>query len=131
MGPTDGIGSIVALNFCTIYFGFAQEIAVSDITVARARALGAVAAGLISVVISGSALALSGRRPGSGNGRGMALVGGGLGLIGIVVSVIHLPGSTGFGTGGVRAGAIVAIVLAVIGTSLGGLALARSRRTKE
>lgn len=50
-----------------------------------------------------------------------------LGLIGMVLSVVHLAGSTGFGTGGGRAGAIVALVLAVIGIGLGGLALARSR----
>ena len=37
----------------------------------------------------------------------------------------------GFGTGGGRAGAIVALVLGLIGVNLGGLALARSRRSRD
>ena len=36
----------------------------------------------------------------------------------------------GFGTGGGRAGAIVTLVLGLIGMNLGGLALARSRRSR-
>jgi hypothetical protein len=44
--------------------------------------------------------------------------------------VLHLAGSTGgFGTGNGRAGAIVALVVGLIGMNLGGLGLARSRRT--
>ena len=59
----------------------------------------------------------------------MALV---LGLIGMVLSVVHLGSSTGgFGTGSGRAGAIVALVLGLIGMNLGGLALARSRRSRS
>jgi hypothetical protein len=55
-----------------------------------------------------------------------------LGLIGMVLSLAHLSASTGgFGTGGGRAGAIVALVLGLIGISLGGLALARSRRSRS
>jgi hypothetical protein len=54
-----------------------------------------------------------------------------LGLLGIILSVIHLSTFTGgFGTGSGRAGAIVALVLSLIGTSLGGLTLSRhDRRT--
>lgn len=82
--------------------------------------------GLISLVIGGLALARIGNR----NGRVVAIVALVLGLIGVVLSVVHLGSSTGgFGTGGGRAGAIVALVLGLVGTSLGGLALARSRRT--
>jgi hypothetical protein len=41
---------------------------------------------------------------------------------------VHLSTFTGaFGTGSGRAGAIVGLVLALIGMSLGGLAVARSR----
>jgi hypothetical protein len=55
-----------------------------------------------------------------------------LGLIGMVLSVAHLGSSTGgFGSGGGRAGAIVALVLGQIGMNLGGLALARSRRSRS
>ncbi len=82
--------------------------------------------GLISLVIGGRALARSAGR----NGRTLAIVAVVLGLIGMVLSVVHLSGSTGFGNGGGRAGAIVALVLAFAGTSLGGLALARARRSR-
>ena len=94
-------------------------------TPARARALVGAVVGLISLIIGGIALARSGR---VGSGRTGAIVALVLGVLGLILSVVHLAGSTGFGTGGGRAGAIVALVLALIGTSLGGLALSRSRR---
>ena len=99
------------------------------ITPGRARALVAVALGLISLIIGG--LARSAGRIGTGSGRAGAIAALVLGLIGIVLSVVHIAGSTGIGTGGGRAGAIVALVLGLIGMSLGGLALARSRRTRS
>jgi hypothetical protein len=69
---------------------------------------------------------------GNGNGRAGAIVALVLGLIGMVLSVVHLGSSTGgFGTGSGRAGAIVALVLGLIGMNLGGLALARSRRSRS
>ena len=50
-------------------------------------------------------------------------------LIGIVYAGLHLANFTGdFGTGSGRAGAIVAIVLGLIGMVLAGLTFARSRR---
>src|SRR5689334_13715541 len=101
------------------------------ITPGRARALVAVAVGLISSVVGGLALARSGGRIGAGSRRAGAIAALVLGLIGIVLSVVHIAGSTGFGTGGGRAGAVVALVLGLIGLSLGGLALARSRRTRS
>jgi uncharacterized protein DUF6223 len=77
--------------------------------------------GLISVAIGGWALARSAGRIGIG-----ALV---VGLTAMVLGAWHLVRSAdGFGTGNGRAGAIVALVVALIGISLGGLALARSRR---
>ncbi len=94
-------------------------------TPGRARALAGAAVGLISLIIGGLALARAGR---SDTGRTAAIVALVLGVIALILSVVHLAGSTGFGTGGGRAGAIVALVLALIGTSLGGLALSRSRR---
>jgi hypothetical protein len=117
------------LSFYTIYFGFAVEP--GAITSGRARALAAVAVGLISVVIGGLARARA-RRSGSGSGRTGAIVALALGLIGLILSVVHLGTSTGgFGTGGGRAGAIVALVLSLIGMSLGGLAFARARRAQS
>lgn len=97
------------------------------ITSGRARALVAVAVGLISVVIGGVVRARSTSHTASGRvGPIVALT---LGLIAMALSVIHLGMSTGgFGTGSGRAGAIVALVLGLIGLGLGGLTLARSPR---
>ena len=78
------------------------------------------------------ALARSAGRIGAGNGQAGAIVALVLGLIGMVLSVVHLGSSTGgFGTGGGRVGAIVALVLSLIGTNFGGLALARTRRSRS
>jgi hypothetical protein len=53
-----------------------------------------------------------------------------LGLIGMALAGLHLATTTGgFGTGSGRAGAVVALVLGLIGVVLGRLALAGSRRT--
>jgi hypothetical protein len=84
------------------------------------------------LVIGGLALARSAGRIGTGDGRAAAIVALVVGLIGMVLSVVHLGSSAGgFGTGGGRAGAIVALVLGLIGMNLGGLALARSRRPRS
>ena len=123
----DGVRA--AVDFYTIHLGFTDSTPVPiGITLGRARALVAVAVGLISLVVGGLARARSGRI-GAGNGRAGTIVALVLGLIGMVLSVVHLGSSStgGFGTGGGRAGAIVA--LALIGANLGGLALARSRRS--
>src|ERR1051326_2385933 len=96
----------------------------------NSRAGGAVAGvGLISLIIGVVARARA-RRNRDGNSRTGAIVAVVVGLIGIVLSVVHLATYTGgFGTGSGRAGAIVGLVLALIGITLGGLALARSRRS--
>ena len=107
------------VDFYTTYVSFAVDP--GAITSGRARALVAVAVSLISVIVGGLTL---GRFRGR-TGAVTALV---LGLIGIVLSVVHLGTSTGgFGTGSGRAGAIVALVLGLIGANLGGLTLARLR----
>ena len=102
--------------------GFAVDPPPGAITSGRARSLVGAVVGLISVVIGGLALAR--------NWRAGAIVALALGLIGMILSVVHLSMFTGgFGTGSGRAGAIVALVLSLIGMSLGGLALARSHRS--
>jgi hypothetical protein len=102
------------------------------LTAGRARAIVAAVVGLISLVIGGLAMARSAGRIGAGKGRAGAIVALGLGLIGMVLSVAHLGSSTGgFGSGSGRAGAIVALALGLIGMNLGGLALARSRRSRS
>ena len=119
---------IALVYFSIIYFAIAQQVAGSDITAGRARALATVAVGLVSAVIGALAWLRSRGSLGNGNGRIMALVAMVLGLIGVVASVMHLAGSTGFGTGGGRLGAIVTLVLGVIGTILGGLTSFPARR---
>lgn len=101
-------------------------------TAGRTRATAIAAAALISVVIGGLALARSAGLIGNGNGRNGAIVALILGLIGLILSIVHLGSSStgGFGTGGGRAGALAALVLGLIGMILGGFALARARRSR-
>ncbi|MCZ7440359.1 DUF6223 family protein [Micromonospora sp. WMMC241] len=79
---------------------------------------------LASVIIGGLAVS----RPGTGHRRTLLALA--TGAVGLVLSALHLATTTGgFGTGQGRAGAIVGVVLGVVGVGLGGLALARARRT--
>ena len=112
----------------TTHLGFLVDVPAGAITAGRARSLVAGVVSLISLIVGGLALA----RSASGKGRTGAIVALVLGLLGMVLSVVHLGTSTGgFGTGSGRAGAIVALVLGLIGMSLGGLALGRSRRSRN
>lgn len=131
-------GLIVACAACadfyTTHLGFTVDLTAGAIGAGKGRAGAIVAAvvGLISLVIGGLALARSAGLVGAGAGRAGAFVALALGLIGTVLSVAHLGSSTGgFGTGSGRAGAIVALALGLIGMNLGGLALARSRRSRS
>lgn len=100
---------------------------VRGITPGRAAAIVSAVVGLISVVVGWWALARSGGY--SGSRRLKALVALGVGLIGIILSALHLARATGgIGTGSGRLGAIVALVMGLIGMVLGGRALVRSRR---
>jgi uncharacterized membrane protein YeaQ/YmgE (transglycosylase-associated protein family) len=83
--------------------------------------------GLVSAIVGGLALTRS-RRTDAGRTRTItALV---LGPISVIVGGVHgLNAAGGLATGNGLAGAIIAVILGVIGTALGGLALARSRRT--
>jgi len=93
----------------------------------------AAAVGLVSLVAGGLALRAA-HAPGGEHGRasrvgvaGVAAVA--VGLTGLALATQHLARFTGgFGTGDGRAGAIVAIVTALVGTALGALAVARARR---
>lgn len=87
------------------------------------------AIGLIGVVLGGWALTRYAGRPGSG--RLGAVAAGVAGVISVVGGGLHSANSAGgFGTGNGLAGAIVAMVLGLIGLVLSGLALVRSRRLK-
>src|SRR5688572_21252725 len=94
---------------------------VTGITAGRARSLVSVALGLISLIIGWRAVSTS-------SGRKLTIAAFVLGLVAIVLSAMHLATiSGGFGTGGGKAGAIVALVLGFIGMALGGVALLRSK----
>jgi hypothetical protein len=96
---------------------------VTGITTGRAKSIVAGVVGLISIVIGWRAKARSAKQ-----GAKVALA---FGIIGIVLSVVHLSTSAGavFGSGSGKAGAIVALLLALIGVTLGMLAF-RSRQNQ-
>jgi uncharacterized membrane protein len=103
---------------------------VSGITSGRLESILASLVGLISVVIGVRAMR-SARRPGSRRfGAILAMV---IGLIGMILSGLHLVRSysAGFGTGSGKAGAIVAMMLGLIGVVLGAVALTRSARISK
>ena len=80
--------------------------------------------GLMGVVLGGVALARSAGRIG--------IAAGVAGLISVIVGGLHAANSAGgIGTGNGLAGAIVAMVVGLISMVLGGLALARARRTAD
>jgi hypothetical protein len=115
-----------------------QSVAADAYTLTAGRLVGTVAAlvALAGVIIGGSALARSTGRPGHGNGKGKgkgrrgAVVALAAGLTGVVIGTLNLAVADGGpGTGNGVVGGASALVLGVIGTVLGGLALARFRRT--
>ncbi|MEO6455442.1 MAG: DUF6223 family protein [Ginsengibacter sp.] len=94
---------------------------VKGLTAGRARALVGVVLGIISLIVGWRSKIRSAK-----TGAKVALA---LGLITLIISVVHLSTSAGavFGSGSGKAGAIVALVLALICITLGGLTL-RSRK---
>ncbi|WP_227997290.1 DUF6223 family protein [Nocardia australiensis] len=98
-----------------------------ELGVGRAVPTSAAMLGLISVIVGGLALARSRR---TGTGRARIIVALVLGPISVIVGGIHGANAAGGpGTGNGVLGAVFAVVLGLVGTALGGLALARSRRT--
>ena len=95
---------------------------VTGITSGRAKSLIGVVAGLSSMIIGWR---IKRRSVAGGSGwRPWALAALALGLVAAVVSVLHLANTSGgFGTGGGKAGAIVALILGLLGTSFSGIAL--------
>lgn len=97
------------------------------ITAGRLTSIAIGILGLISLVIGRQALARSNasmrpRRP-----KAIATLI--IGLTVVALSVLHLSLSTGdFGTGSGKLGAIVAMLVGLIGSALGCMALVRSRR---
>lgn len=107
--------------------------AVRGITAGRARSLAGGVIALISLILGWRAKVRSNpaRFSGAGNDgrkRTQAIIALSLGGIAILLSVIHLATSAGavYGSGSGKAGAIVALVLALGGAALSGLALRSS-----
>jgi hypothetical protein len=113
------IGATTLFWLSQFEVAYAQGV---GITSGRLNSLIGVVAGLVSVIIGWQAL-----RSVSNNSKSVVSIA--IGLVGVILSLVHLAGATGdFGTGSGRLGAIVAMVLALIGIVLGGFALAKSRR---
>jgi hypothetical protein len=105
-------------------------VTVYTLTPERIAATVAAVVGLIGAVIGGLALARSGGRIGTGNGRRGAMVALVMGPIGLVIGgLVVATADGGLGTGNGLGGGVVAMVVGLIGMALGGLALARARRT--
>lgn len=98
---------------------------VSGLTSGRTRSLVGGVIGLVSVIIGWRARSRSVANKSRARTPGISACV--LGIVAIALSVVHLAGNTGgFGTGGGKAGAIVALVLGIIGTFLGGISMRTS-----
>ena len=120
------IGMLVIAGVCL--FGVASASAADGTGIGSGRLVPSVAAvvGIIGMIVGG--LALGRADSGTGDGRRAAIVAGAAGLISAAVGGLHAANSAGgFGTGNGLAGAIVAMVVGLIGIILSALALARFR----
>jgi peptidoglycan/LPS O-acetylase OafA/YrhL len=92
------------------------------LTQGRAKSLVGVVVGLASMVIG-----LRSRRnsaTATNRARSWPAAGLGLGIVALILSILHIANTDGgFGTGGGKAGAIVAFVLGLVGAVLSGVAL--------
>lgn len=99
---------------------------VSGITSGRTKSLVGDVVGLASLIIGWLAKRRSVVK--ATTARSLAIAGLVLGLIAVILSVAHLASNTGdFGTGGGKAGAIVAMGLGALGMIVSGLALVKTR----
>ncbi len=109
----------------------AQQAAVDTYTLTAGRLWGAAAAlvALAGVILGGLALARSVRRVGNGGRTGAtaALVAGLTGMVGGALNLAVSDGGPGTGNGVV--GGAMALLLGLLAVILGGLVVARSRRT--
>jgi hypothetical protein len=103
---------------------------VKGLTPGRARALVGDAVGIISLIIGWRAKARSKR--GNSKVRTWATLAVVFGIIGLILSVVHLGMTAGavFGSGSGKAGAIVALVPNSIGIILGGMVLRKKNEMK-
>lgn len=101
-------------------------VAAGELTSGRVRSLAGLAMALLAANLG--ILALIASTEAKRRGRGIAATI--IGFVAMSASVFHIataPGAIGTGSG--ILGAIVALVIAVVGTGLGALAIVRTRRT--
>lgn len=108
--------------------GDSSHTYVKGITPMRARSLAGVALGLISLIIGWIARRRAAKGTGS-KGRNGAVAALSLGALAIIISIIHLSITAGavFGSGSGKAGAILGLVLGIIGVALSGLVLRQKK----
>ena len=100
---------------------------VSGITEGRAATILPLVLGLLTLVVGWIALARSAKQ--IKISRLMSAITLATGLPGVLIGILHLVRATGaIGTGSGRLGAIVAMILCLVGMLLGVLASARSKR---
>ena len=128
-----GFSSLTALQVFSQSAPDGTSPAVTGITAGRARSLAGGVIALISLIIGWRANSINRSSPGNNgnntNKRTQAIIALSLGGIAIILSLVHLSTSAGavLGSGSGKAGAFVALVLALIGMALGGLALRPKR----
>jgi len=122
-------GALVHAVLVAAHVSEPAAITVYGLTPRRLWATTAAVLALVGVVSGGLALRRSAGRIGTGNGR-MGAIAALAGLIAVVNGGLNLAiAKGGPGTGNGVVGGAAALVLGLIGMALGGLALARSRRT--
>jgi len=102
---------------------------VRGMTSGRARSLGGAAVAVLSLVASLRARRKSAAN--TSNWRSWSMISLALGVAAVVLSVVHLANTNGdFGTGGGKAGAIVALVIGFIGITLSTLTFVQRKNGK-
>src|SRR4029450_533050 len=122
-------GWLVQMVLVAAHLSEPAATTVSGMTPRRLWATAAMVLGLVAVVNGGLALRRSARRMGNGHGRTVAKVALVAGLIAAINGALNGGIATGgAGSGNGVIGGAAALVLGLIAITLGGLALARSRR---
>lgn len=114
-----------SLVFCTMVFalilvpGIASAQEVNDYVGAKLTSARVVSLLLFAIGIASVIIAFRSKKRADDNSRKRSvIIASVLGLIAVILSAIRITASTGFGTGGGKAGAILALLMGVIGIGL-------------
>jgi formate-dependent nitrite reductase membrane component NrfD len=122
-------GSFLKTGFSFVYYtmvfviilvpGIASAQEANDYIGAKLTSSRAVSLLLFAVGIASVIIALRSKKRADDNSRKRGvIIASVLGLIAVILSAIRIAASTGFGTGGGKAGAILALLMGVIGIGL-------------